>query len=1036
MTVILAMRPGGAAAGVQFNRDVRPILSDNCYRCHGPDKKNVKAGLRLDTFELATKATEDGIFPVKPGSPEQSEILKRMRSHDEDEVMPPPDSPKKPTAEQIATLERWITEGAKYEGHWAYEAVRRPAVPVGEGGHPVDAFIQAGLRSKQMKASEDADRRTLLRRLSLDLTGLPPSVEESAAFLADGSADAFEKQVERLLASPHFGERMAVPWLDVVRFADTVGYHGDQNQRIFPYRDYVIGAFNKNKPFDQFTLEQLAGDLLPNPTAEQLTATGFNRLNMMTREGGAQPKEYLAKYAADRVRTVSAAWMGSTMACCECHDHKYDPFSARDFYSLAAFFSDIRQWGVYTDYRYTPNPDLVGYTNEHPFPPELEVQSEALTGRVTKSEAEIDGLAGKLYERLLAESALREGYAAWNTRMSNHLTAYPDGWKMAVPRIGPTFHGVTAKPASWQAVLLSGKIGVAQDKTPQSVAVDVEGFASGLAVAQVRLELLPHVAHGSKLGRAKVKQVVVKLEVSVVDETGRELSPCKIETATADRKTVGWNNGQPVAEVHNGWRTVTAEQHLPHVATYILKKPVYLAAGQKLRCNVVSGDVGCFRVSLSPLAEPERTAATRGALAASAGWESLSAAPVSLRSRLMRAWMLSANPVEDFLQQAQGHLAKIRGASGGKAWTMITEATAPVMTRVLARGNWQDETGEVVEPSVPVFLPQIPAAKTRATRADLARWLTSTGNPLTARTVVNRFWKQFYGTGISNVLDDLGAQGEWPVNPQLLDWLAAEFMTPSVRLPALPAASHAWDVKHMVRLMVTARAYRQVSRSTAAQREVDPENRLLGRMSPRRLDAEFVRDNVLAIAGTLQREIGGPSARPWQPPGYYLNLNFPTRDYRADNDERQYRRGLYMHWQRTFLHPMLANFDAPGREECTSDRTLSNTPQQALTLLNDPNFVSAAKDFARRVQPQATTPEGTIRAMYQLALNREPVATEVKSLKSFHEEQVAVWAADEKGARTFTEAPKGTATDAVSRMAADMAVARVVLNLHETLTRY
>ncbi|HTK78183.1 MAG TPA: DUF1549 domain-containing protein, partial [Gemmataceae bacterium] len=375
--------PVCAESPVRFNRDVRPILSENCFLCHGPDKGRRKAKLRLDDRDIALAKKA-----IVPGKPDESELVRRIFAAADDERMPPADTHKSLTAAQKETLKRWIADGAVYEPHWAYIPVERPPIPA--PGNAVDAFVNARLHEKNIRPSPLADRRTLLRRASLDLIGLPPTPEEMQAFLADVAPGAWERQVDRLLQSPHYGERMAVPWLDVVRFADTVGYHGDQNQNIFPYRDYVIDSFNKNKPFDRFTIEQLAGDLLPNPGDEQLIATGFNRLNMVTREGGAQPKEYLAKYAADRVRAVGAAWLGSTMGCCECHDHKFDPFSTRDFYSLAAFFADVKQWGVYQDYVYTPNPDLKNWSNDHPFPPERVVENQYLMRRTCRIRSEME----------------------------------------------------------------------------------------------------------------------------------------------------------------------------------------------------------------------------------------------------------------------------------------------------------------------------------------------------------------------------------------------------------------------------------------------------------------------------------------------------------------------------------------------------------------------------------------------------------------------------------------------------------------------
>src|SRR4030095_4470217 len=439
--LILSTTVFATAGTVEFNRDIRPIMSDTCFFCHGPDKAKRKGGLRLDIREAALEE-RDGVRAIVPGKPEESDAIERLFSTDPEELMPPPDSNKKLTPEQKEIFKRWVAEGAVYQPHWAYITPQRPAVPaIQEKNYPVenpiDAFISTRLLEKKITPASEADRRTLLRRLSLDLTGLPPTSAEVDAFLADIAPDAYSRQVERLLASPHYGERMAVPWLDVVRFSDTVGYHGDQNQRIFPYRDYVIDAFNRNLPFDQFTREQLAGDLLPNPTPEQLVATGFNRLNMMTREGGAQPKEYLAKYAADRVRTGSGAWLGSTMACCECHDHKFDPFSSKDFYQLSAFFADVKQWGVYSDYGYTPNPDLKGWSNEHPFPPEIQVPSPYLQARKAQLEEQLKKHLAATRERLMADAAKRAEFERWREQARGFLAARPEGWRPIVPVLEP-----------------------------------------------------------------------------------------------------------------------------------------------------------------------------------------------------------------------------------------------------------------------------------------------------------------------------------------------------------------------------------------------------------------------------------------------------------------------------------------------------------------------------------------------------------------------------------------------------------------------
>ncbi len=424
--VAFALAASAHAEPVRFNRDIRPIMSDTCFHCHGFDAKTREAGLRLDLRAEALKKAESGEIPIVPGRPDESEIIRRIFAEDKDDLMPPVKAHKELTVAQKETIKRWVAEGAVYEEHWAYTPLARPAVPANGETNPVDAYVRARLAEKKIAPSPEAAPERLLRRLSLDLTGLPPTPEEVAA-LRTGS---YEQQVDRLLASPRFGERMAVWWLDVARYADTVGFHGDQNQRIFPYRDYVIAAFNANKPFDQFTIEQLAGDLLPDPTPEQRVATGYNRLNMMTREGGAQPKEYLAKYGAERVRSVAAAWFGSTFGCAECHDHKFDPIKAADFYSLQAFFADVKQWGVYADYGYTRNPDLAGFGNEHPFPPEIEVESPYLLARKKRAEGELNAHLAAAGAKLAQDAKRAAQFEQWAEESRAYLAAQPTGWML------------------------------------------------------------------------------------------------------------------------------------------------------------------------------------------------------------------------------------------------------------------------------------------------------------------------------------------------------------------------------------------------------------------------------------------------------------------------------------------------------------------------------------------------------------------------------------------------------------------------------
>lgn len=1024
---LLAVATNGSDAGpgpVQFNRDIRPILSDNCFLCHGFDKNHRKAKLRLDVRDVAIDREA-----IVPGKPDESELIKRILTDDEDDIMPPPSTHKKLSAAQKDLLVRWIAEGAEYQPHWAYIAPQRPPVPTIHNPqsairNPIDAFILQAIEAKKIPPSPEADKRALLRRLSLDLIGLPPTPEEVNAFVNDTRPDAYERQVERLLNSPHFGERMAVPWLDVVRFADTVGYHGDQNQNIFPYRDYVIDSFNRNKRFDQFTVEQIAGDLLPEPSTEARVATGFNRLNMMTREGGAQPKEYLAKYQADRVRTVSGAWMGSTMACAECHDHKYDPITTKDFYQLGAFFADVKQWGVYADYGYTPNPDLKGVGNDHPFPPEIEVDSPYLKRRVARLQKQASKVYAAAGDKLNSSQQAKAAFSEWRDASLAFLKQSPDGWFAPAPEVA-----LKLKDAK---LAVETNFTVQADATVTLTSAAKENLTltlplPAMTISAIRIEIVPQ-QNALQKGNARQQRANATIAPGaqlVSRETGAT-NKLAFHHAEATHKQERYAGGQPIIGVKNGWQVST--EHDEQSAVWLLEKPLRVNEGDSLAINLGGAALASARVSVSPFAAEEPLLAGNGEALRTILGKAPEEQTARERDRLNRAYLFSAHWDGKLLAQARQLQSEIRECRGGRAFTQVTEAREPMEMRVLPRGNWQDDSGEVVQPGVPHFLPQILNPENRRlTRLDLAQWLVSRDNPLTARTIVNRFWKQFFGTGLSAVLDDLGAQGEWPTHPELLDWLAVEFM------------DSGWDVKHMVRLMVTSATYRQSSNLRPELREIDPANRLLASQSPRRLEAEFVRDNALAISDLLNRELGGPGARPYQPPGYYANLQFPDRDYVPHKDDRQYRRGVYSHWQRTFLHPMLANFDAPSREECTAMRVISNTPQQALTLLNDPSFVEASRVFAEKLLALARkSDDERLDVAFHRALARPVKPREKESLLRFLNAQREFYRANGEAAEKLVQV--GLAKTGSEREPAELAawtqVCRVVMNLHEAITIY
>ena len=1017
-----------SADTVRFNRDIRPIMSDTCFHCHGFDPKSRKGGLRLDLRDDALKAGKSGAIAIVPGKPEESEVIKRLFTKDEEDVMPSKESHKTLTAAQKDLFRRWVAQGAVYEPHWAYKPLEAPTVPAlpAGGKNPIDAFIGAKLAEKKLSPSAEATKERLLRRVSLDLTGLPPTPAETAAFLSDNSADAYEKQVDRLLASPRFGERMAVWWLDVARFADTVGYHGDQNQRIYPYRDYVIDAFNTNKPFDVFTREQLAGDLLPNPTEEQLVASGYNRLNMMTREGGAQVKEYLAKYGAERVRSVSNAWLGSTFGCAECHDHKFDPIKSADFYTLQAFFADVKQWGVYADYNYTPEPELKGVGNDHPFYPEV----RAKNAYRTKKDAEFRAELAALYAKTFAEQRDTADFSAWQKDITAFLSEHPNGllspagafFLKAAPPATPAKMAAKAPAKNTDAKVAAKKPAApapvafaagATIKMPKGVAKG-EDFSITLdtgatPIASVRID----IPKGS-IPAGSAASITARF--GLIDAKGKE-RPVAFHLADATHREARYSGGVEFTDINTGWslKMPDADVH----AVWLLDTPAIAKTGEKFVIHFESNAALTLKASLSPLSHDDPLKATAPETLAAA--KDPQPSPAS-----SAAYLASRGTDRATLEKTRNLTAAIRRQTDGYAWSMVTQAAKPLTVRVLPRGNFLDETGPVVLPTTPSFLPGMRTSTEtkRLTRLDLADWITSKDNPITARTVMNRLWQIFHGTGLSAGLDDLGSQGELPSHPELLEWLALEFR------------DHGWDVKKMVRLMATSRTYRQSSSLRPDLKELDPNNRLLASQNPRRLDAEFVRDNALFVAGLLNvADIGGPSVKPYQPEGYYEPMQFPSRTYVASKDSDQWRRGLYMHWQRMYLHPMLINFDAPSRDECTALRSYSNTPQQALTLLNDPTFVEAARAMAARLV--ALPSADRLGQGFRLAMGRDIKPAERPSLEKLIGEQTAYYKKNPAEAAKLIKVgfSQSVAADP-AELAAWTQACRVLLNSHEAITRY
>ncbi len=1007
---------------VLFNRDVRPILSDKCFACHGPDKNEREAELRLDT-EAGLLGVDGEPGVVVPMKSAESRLVERIRAEDVAERMPPEEFGKPLSDTEIETLRRWIDQGASWEGHWSFLPIEPPQDAASNHHedwirNEIDRQVLLTMREHELAPSAPADPRTLLRRVSLDLTGLPPTPERVSQILQDTTPGAWERYVDDLLASPAHAERMAVWWLDLVRYADSVGYHGDQEVSVHPYREYVIQSFWRNKPFDVFTREQLAGDLLPQPTQEQRIASGYNRLGMMSAEGGVQDKEYLAKYIAERVRNLSGAWLGVTLGCCECHDHKYDPFKTKDFYSLEAFFADIEERGLYS-----------GANADGNWGPRISAPTPEQSQKLAELETQISATG-----QVLATNTpdLEREQLAWEQR---HIE-----WTTLAPASVVSAEGATLTVQANDAVLASGA-----SPTTDVYTVSFTGL-SGTFTA-IRLETLPDESL-PQLGPGRADNgnfVLSEFDAKVSSSAeGTDARTIAFQSATATFEQTAYSEGHPngrwaVAAAIDGdqhgptWGWAIAEQvGQSQSAVFVCSEPVEMVPADvvtlTLRQSLDSPrhTLGKFRLAIAREALPARMFDyPPPAIAA------ILVAPGETRSTEQQAELAahfrSIAPSLDASRSRLAVLTAERDALGQSISTsLVTAAVEPRMIRVLARGNWMDESGEIVKPGFPDCLPSSPTADRRLNRLDLANWVVSPENPLTARVFVNRVWKLLFGAGLSRRVDDLGAQGEWPSHPELLDWLAADFR------------DHGWDVRRLVRQIVLSNAYQQSSVVSNAARELDPANRWLARQSAFRLDAEFVRDNALSVSGLLVERVGGPSVRPYQPPGFWAYLNFPQREWQNSQGDGLHRRGVYTHWQRQYLHPSLSAFDAPSREECTADRPRSNTPMQALVLLNDPTYVEAARAFAAKLMREGgADTDARIHWAFERALLRPAKPEEVAALQSLYEKHLAQLRDDPAAVAALTGIDENAASVDIDRseLAAWTSVSRAILNLHETVTR-
>jgi hypothetical protein len=1019
----LCWPPSTRADDISFNRDVRPILSEYCFACHGFDAKQRKADLRLDVAEGAY-ADRDGNPPLKPGNLLESELWLRVISDNPEEVMPPPATKKSLTAAHKETLRKWIEQGAKYQKHWAFEVPVKPAEPTVKNGtwarNPVDRFILARLETANLSPRPEANRSTLIRRVAFALTGLPPTLAEIAEYEADQSPQAYENMVDRYLKSPRYGEEMARSWLDIARYADTHGMHLDNERSMWAYRDWVIKSFNDNKPFDQFTIEQLAGDLLPSPTRDQLVATGFNRCNVTTSEGGSIEAEFTYRYAVDRTSTMIETWMGLTGGCAVCHDHKFDPISQREFYSLYSFFYSAAD----------PAMDR-NTTTTDPFYKLFTDESTAALTRAQAAEADA--------RRSLEEAVSKLAYQDPATQQpAPERRVVEEVWLDDLIPLGAKATCTSRNASIW------------------STAPEIEPPVGRRALKQIAAanyqDKFETPTQPLRIPDAAKLSIWVRLDpLETPDAIMVEFG-----TAAGARKAI-WGDPQRFS-------TTRMDPHwlgeLPPVGTWTrLEMPLEkleLKPGEDIR-SIALAQFGGIAWWDGLTVAGDMTPATDIRSSFVAWWKDRTGkdtlglpaelTPVlkdgpeknptaELREQLLRFYLAYvARPANADIQQrltawqtAQAERAAIEDAVPGTF--IFKNLDQPREAFVMLRGQY-DKPGEKVEPAVPAIFPPLPKSTpaARASRLDLARWLLAPEHPLTARVTVNRLWQQFLGMGLVKTSSDFGSQGEVPSHPELLDWLAVWYR------------ENGWNTKALVKLLVTSATFRQDARVTADLLRVDPENRLFARGPRFRLDAEQIRDNVLYVSGLMNLQMGGHGVKGYQPPNIWEPVGYAdsnTRFYLQDHGAELYRRSIYAFLKRTAPPPFMSNFDAPNREQACARRERSNTPLQALQLMNDTQHFEAARVFGERIVTEGGgTPEERIAFAYRVVLSRQPQPAELAIVKQALDSYLTRFAKDPDAAKKVISVgeskPKSGRPE--PELAAYTLLANLVLNLDETVMR-
>ena len=991
-----------SAEDIRFNRDIRPILSENCFFCHGQDPKHREADLRLDQRDEAIK-DNDGVFAIIPGHPEKSEILKRMVSHDADDQMPPPESNRKVTPAQIELIRRWIAQGAPYEKHWSFVPPEKaPAPKLSDttwARQPFDRYVLAKLETEKLQPSSEAKPATWLRRAAFDLTGLPPTPTEIAAFEADAAKRgeaAYAAAADRLLASTRFGERLAQDWLDVARYADTHGFNNDSSRSMWRWRDYVIESFNANLPFDRFVTEQLAGDLLPNPTPDQRLATAFNRNHVINSEGGIIDEEYRVEYVADRVRTTSTALLGLTMECARCHDHKYDPIGEKDYYRMFAFFNNVLEYGE--DGRIanavpllvTPTPAQIKRRRE------MDERLKAIDIAL-RAWPESVSIPADLRTRLTAEDA-------------KLLPKTPKPAKATEARLLAKDADVDAKRGTTLSVWFKAK--TASPDAPIISALDRSGNVAGVGYGNGReLRLV-----GDELEWAASQRYPAY--ATIVRTVGAKIRPGDWHQVAVHIQ--GAENASAIALFVDGEEVPTQIRH-DGVSGAPAKRDWLLGADGKAK--PFDGEVTGFRTYPSIL-KPEQVR--------HAFW-------------LQSADKLTAEQrTQADRELARRHAGRIQAlqAERDTLWTerlafirtlpttmVMEEMPTPRQAYVLNRGQY-DAHGDKVEAGVPEQLIAAWPKDAPKNRLGLARWFLQPQHPLTARVVVNRFWAQLFGVGLVKSVEDFGTQGEWPSHPEVLDTLARDFV------------DGGWNVKGFFKSVVLSSTYRQTSDASPELYARDPENRLLARGPRVRLTSEQIRDQALAVSGLLAEKIGGPSVRPYQPESLYkgivVDAPYPSTTWELGKGDEIYRRSLYTFWKRTVPHPAMLTFDSPDREFCSARRSRTNTPLQALVLWNETGYLESSRKLGERMLKEGGA-DDTSRATFafRLATGRAPRAAETEVLTRTYGKLRADFAARPDDAAKLIKVGVSVPDSALSavELAAAAGVANLILTLDETITK-